>query len=192
MKHFEISGTVRQLGNKTAIKNFRRQGLVPCNLYGPATKENVIFTVSAKDLKNITHTPNAYIIDLVLDNGLKQTAIVKELQFHPVTDETIHVDFLSVTEDKPITIDVPVVVSGHPVGVQRGGKFIQRERRLKVCALMKDLPDTVDIDVSGLDLEKRVLAGDLSFDNFKVVSRKDTIICTVKSGRNVIAAAAEE
>ena len=184
MKHFEINGKVREVGNKAVVKAIRKQGLVPCNLYGQGM-ENVLFTVSDKDLQGITNTPASYIIDIKLDNGKAYTAVVHELQFHPVKDNCLHVDFLAVNEEKPITISVPIVVSGHPVGVQKGGKFVLVSRAIRISALMKDLPDTINVDVTKLDIEKRIVAGDIKLDNVAVVSPKDTIICTVKSTRNM-------
>lgn len=184
MKHFEINGTVREVGNKAVIKAFRKQGLVPCNLYGQGI-ENVLFTVTDRDLQGITNTPASYIIDIKLDNGKAYTAIVHELQFHPVKDNCLHADFLVVSEDKPITIKVPVVVSGHPVGVQKGGKFVLVSRELRISALMKDLPDTLNLDVTKLDIDKRIVAGDIKVENVNVVSPKGTIVCTVKSTRQM-------
>ena len=190
MKHFEINGQVREVGNKAVIKAIRKQGLVPCNLYGQGI-ENVLFTVSDKDLQGITNTPASYIIDIKLDNGKAYMAVVHELQFHPVKDNCLHVDFLAVSEDKPIAIKVPIVVSGHPVGVQKGGKFVLVSRAIRISALMKDLPDTLNVDVTSLDIEKRIVAGDIKLDNVTVVSPKDTIICTVKATRNMTQAADE-
>lgn len=184
MQHFELKGQVREVGNKATLKAFRRQGLVPCNLYGNDTK-NVLFTVSAKDLKGVTDTPKAYIVDLVMDNGSKFQAVLHEMQFHPVTDECLHVDFLAVNEKKPIAIEVPLVITGHAIGVQKGGKFSQSARAIRISALMKDLPDDVTIDISGLDLEKRIKAGDVKIDKVSVVSDKDMIICSVRTTRNV-------
>ncbi|MBQ3977737.1 MAG: 50S ribosomal protein L25 [Bacteroidales bacterium] len=190
MKHFELNGKIREVGNKAVIKAIRRQGLVPCNLYGQGI-ENVLFTVSERDLMGITNTPASYIIDIKLDNGQTYMAVVHELQFHPVKDNCLHVDFLAVSEDKPIAIKVPIVVSGHPVGVQKGGKFVLVSRAIRISALMKDLPDTLNVDVTSLDIEKRIVAGDIKLDNVTVVSPKDTIICTVKATRNMTQAADE-
>ena len=116
MKHIELKGQLREASGKQAIKAIRREGLVPCNLYGLGM-ENILFTVSAKALKPITNTPNSYIIDLELSNGQKINAVLHELQWHPVTDECLHVDFLAVCDTKPVVIDVPVVVTGHAEGV---------------------------------------------------------------------------
>ena len=191
MKHFEINGQVREVGNKAVIKAIRKQGLVPCNLYGQGI-ENVLFTVSDKDLQGITNTPASYIIDIKLDNGKSYMAVVHELQFHPVKDNCLHVDFLVVSEEKPVTIKVPIVVTGHPVGVQKGGKFVLVSRFVKVSALMKDLPDELVIDTTSLDIEKRIVAGDIKVEGVNVVSPKDTIICTVKATRNMSAQISDE
>ena len=193
MQHFELNGTTRKVGNKAVIKAFRREGLVPCNLYGLDIKENILFTVNAKELKALTDTPKAFIVDLVLDGAKKaRTAVLHELQWHPVTDECLHVDFLAVDEKTPIAISVPLVIEGHAKGVQQGGKFYQNARSLKISALMKDLPDEITIDITPLGLDKRIKASDVQVKNVAVVSDKDTIICGVKTTRNVTAAAAEE
>jgi large subunit ribosomal protein L25 len=186
MKHFELSGTIREKGNKAALNALRKQGLVPCNLYGGGM-ENILFTVDAKELKGVTDTPASYIIDLSLSNGKKYTTVLHELQWHPVRDNCLHVDFLNVDEKKPISIVVPVITEGHPIGVQKGGKFFHITKSLRICALMKDLPDNLVIDVSQLDIDKRIVAGDLKFDNITITSPKSTIICAVKSTRQIAA-----
>ena len=191
MQHFELKGQTRKVGNKAVLKAFRKEGLVPCNLYGLGM-ENVLFTVSAKELKTLTDTPKSYIVDLVLDGGKPQTAILHEIQWHPVTDNCLHVDFLAVGTEKPIAINVPLVITGHAKGVQQGGKFYQNARSLRVSALMNDLPDEVTVDITPLGLDKRIKASDIQLKNVTVVSDKDTIICGVKTTRNVTAAAAEE
>jgi len=191
MQHFELKGQIRQAANKAVIKAYRRQGLVPCNLYGLGL-ENVLFTVTARDLKGLTNTPKSYIVDLVLDNGKAFTAILHELQWHPVTDECLHVDFLAVDEQKPIAIKVPVSISGHAAGVQRGGKFYQLLREVKVCATMANLPDELPIDISPLNLDQQFKAGDLKVDNVTILTPKGTVICGVKSTRNSVADAPAE
>ena len=189
MKHFALNGEIREKGNKAVIKAFRRQGLVPCNLYG-AGIDNVLFTVKEKELQGITHTPASYIVDLNL-GGKVYTAVAHEYQWHPVDDNCLHVDFLAVNEKKPIAITVPLNIFGHPVGVQAGGKFVQVSRSLKVQALMKDLPDQLDVDVTPLELDKRLTAGDLKYDGIKILSDKNTIICRVKTTRAMQQAAVD-
>jgi len=182
MKHIEIKGQVRKAGNKAAVKSIRREGLVPCNIYGNGM-ENVLFTVDAKELKAITHTPNAHIVDITLDNGAKYAAILHESQWHPVTDEALHIDFLAISDEKPVTIAVPVKVSGHSEGVKLGGKLLVSVRSLRVSALPANLPDIIDVDVTSLQIGKQITAGDLNIDNVKIVSPKATIICAVKATR---------
>jgi len=189
MQHFELKGQIRQVGNKATIKAFRREGLVPCNLYG-AGLQNILFTVSAKDLRGLTNTPYSFIVDLNLD-GTTYTAILHELQFHPVEDLCLHVDFLAVSEEKPISISVPVKVSGHSKGVQLGGKFTQNSRSIRVSGLMKNLPDDVTVDISDLGLDKKIKAGDLSFPGLQILTDKDTVICSVLATRNSAAATEE-
>ena len=186
MQHFELKGQIREVGNKAVVKAYRKQGVVPCNLYGLGM-ENILFTVDEKDLKGLTDTPKSYIVDLTLDNGKRFNAVLHELQFHPVSDRCLHVDFLAVNEEKPIAIKVPVLISGHSIGVQQGGKFTQNSRFIRISALMKDLPDDVTVDISSLGLDKKIKAGDLKFDKISVISDKDTIICGVKSTRNMVA-----
>ena len=191
MQHFELKGQIRQAANKAVIKAFRRQGLVPCNLYGLGM-DNVLFTVDAKDLKGLTNTPKSYIVDLKLDNGQAYTAVLHELQWHPVSDECLHVDFLAVDEVKPIAIMVPLVISGHAAGVQRGGKFYQILREVKVSAKMADLPDSLPIDITPLQLDQQFKAGDLQVENVTILTQKGAVICGVKSTRNSVAEAPAE
>ncbi|MCH5173631.1 MAG: 50S ribosomal protein L25 [Bacteroidales bacterium] len=185
MQHFELNGQTREVAGKAALKAFRQQGLVPCNLYGCGV-ENTVFTVKAKDLKAVTDTPKAYIIDLVLDGSKKYTAVLHELQWHPVTDVCLHVDFLAVNDTKPVNIEVPIVITGHAAGVQQGGKFYQNVRKLRVCATLANLPDEVTIDISPLGLDKKIKAGDVKLDNIVVTTDKDAIICGVKTTRNTV------
>lgn len=186
MKHFVLKGQVREVGNKAVIKEYRKQGLVPCNIYGSGV-ENILFTVTEKNLKGLTDTPASYIVDLELSNGQKYNAVIHELQYHPVKDNCLHADFLAVNEEKPISIMVPITITGHAVGVRAGGKFYKLVRELKVSALMKDLPDELVINIDKLQIGKRIVAGDLKYENVNVVSPKGTIICTVKSSRQVAA-----
>lgn len=190
MQHFSLQGQVREAAGKAALKAIRKQGLVPCNLYGCGVKD-ILFTVDAKELKAVTDTPKAYIIDLKLDNGKQFTAVLHELQWHPVTDACLHVDFLAVNETKPINIQVPLVITGHALGVQQGGKFYQNARNIRVCATMENLPDEVTVDITSLGLDKRIKAGDIKLDKVAVTTDKDAIICGVKTTRNTVAVAEE-
>ena len=189
MKHFALNGQSRQVGNIAVIKAFRKQGLVPCNLYGCGV-ENVLFTVNEKDLKGLLETPYAHIVDLTLDGKTNYTVILHELQFHPVKDNCLHIDFLAVDEKKPIAISVPIKFEGHAVGVQKGGKFVPGARSLRISAKMENLPDDITINISKLDLDKKIKAGDVKIENVSVLTDKDAILCFVKTTRNVDASAA--
>ena len=182
MKHIELKGQVREAGNKAAVKAVRRAGHVPCNIYGLGM-ENVLFTIDAQDLKTITHTPNSYIIDLELNDGKKFFAVLHEVQYHPVTDEALHVDFLAVCEDKPVTIEIPVIVTGHSEGVKMGGKLLVSSRKLRVSAMMDKLPDVLEVDSTHLMIGKQIVAGDLNYDGVTIVSPRATIICSVRPTR---------
>ena len=182
MKHIELKGQVREAGNKAAAKAVRRAGQVPCNIYGLGM-ENILFTIDAQDLKTITHTPNSYIIDLELNDGKKLYAVLHEVQYHPVTDEALHVDFLAVCEEKPVTIEVPVIVTGHSEGVKMGGKLLVSSRKLRVSAMMNNLPDILEVDSTHLMIGKQIVAGDLNYEGVTIVSPKATIICSVRPTR---------
>ena len=182
MQHIELKGQVREAGNKAAVKAVRRAGQVPCNIYGQGI-ENVLFTIDAQDLKTITHTPNSYIIDLELSNGTKMYAVLHEVQYHPVSDEALHVDFLAVSEEKPVTIEVPVKVVGHSEGVKMGGKLLGSSRKLRISAMMNMLPDVLEVDSTHLMIGKQIVAGDLNFEGVTIVSPRATIICSVRPTR---------
>ena len=182
MQHIELNGQIREAGNKAAVKAVRRAGQVPCNIYGHGI-ENVLFTIDAQDLKTITHTPNSYIIDLELSNGTKMYAVLHEVQYHPVSDEALHVDFLAVSEEKPVTIEVPVKVVGHSEGVKMGGKLLVSSRKLRVSAMMDKLPDVLEVDSTHLMIGKQIVAGDLNFEGVTIVSPRATIICSVRPTR---------
>ena len=177
-----MKGQIRTAGNKASIKSIRKNGAVPCNIYGLGM-ENILFSIDAKDLKALTHTPNSFIVDLKLDNGTNLMAVLHELQFHPITDECLHVDFLSVNEDKPVTLDVPVRITGHSEGVKMGGKLLVSARKIKVNALLNNLPDEVVVDTTSLKLGKQIVAGDLNIEGVNIVSPKATIICSVRPTR---------
>ncbi len=181
MQHIELKGQVREAGNKAAVKAIRRAGQVPCNIYGLGI-ENVLFTIDAQDLKNLTHTPNSYIVDLELGDN-KMFAVLHEVQYHPVSDEALHVDFLAVSEEKPVTIEVPVKVVGHSEGVKMGGKLLVSSRKLRVSAMMNNLPDVLEVDSTHLMIGKQIVAGDLNYEGVTIVSPKATIICSVRPTR---------
>lgn len=186
MKHVALPGTIRVTGTKADIRNVRKDGKVPCIIYGNGI-ENTTFAVDAKELDLILSSPDSHLIDLDID-GKKVCAVLREVQFHPVNDKALHADFFAVSEDKPIVIDVPVRIYGNSEGVKLGGKLNVSVRKLRVSALMANLPDELPVDVTNLKIGKRINAGDLHYDNVTILTPKSIIVCSVKSTRNAVEA----
>lgn len=180
MKSIELKGAVRKSIGKKDSKKLRFEEKTPCVLYGG--NENVHFSVEKQYLKKLIYTPNVYLVDLEID-GAKHKAILKDMQFHVVSDEIIHIDFLEVFEDRPVEISIPVSLSGLAIGVKAGGKLQVLNRKLKVKALPKDLPDTLEVDITKLALGKSIKVGDVSFENIEMLNAKNTVIAAVKLTR---------
>ena len=188
METITLKGKSRKIGKKADVKQLRRAGEVPCVYYGHNV-ENIVFSVDAKELKKITHTPKSYLINLEVD-GQSHLCVFHQIQYHPVTDEALHVDFLAISSEKPVVIDVPVVIEGNSEGVKQGGKLLVSARKLKISAPIDLLPDELKVDITDLQLGKTIVAGDLSYEGIQIVSPKSTIICAVKMTRAALGAAA--
>lgn len=188
MKTFDLSGESRQATGKKAAKAFRAEGKVPCVLYGKG--DNVHFVAEDKDFQKLVYTPNTYIVNLLVD-GKKETAIVKDIQFHPVSDEILHVDFARVDTKNPIIVEVPVRTEGLARGVKAGGKLHLSSRKLRVKALLENLPDVLTVNVTKLSLGKSILVEDLSFDNVELVNSPKAVVAQVKLTRAARAADAD-
>ncbi|HPW78858.1 MAG: 50S ribosomal protein L25 [Bacteroidetes bacterium ADurb.Bin037] len=188
MKQFEINARERGNFTKNAVKQLRKEGLVPCVLYGNQ-KENIHFSICEKDLKGLIYTPDSYIISLNVE-GKNHLCILHDAQFHPVTDRVLHLDFLAIDPDKPVSIQVPVAISGNAEGVRQGGKLQILNRKLYVRAFLKDLPDSLEIDITNLELGKSIRAGDLKYDKIQILDPKSTIVCMVKMTRASTSASA--
>lgn len=194
MKEIELKGTKRTETGKKATKLLRKEGLVPCNVYGEKKGENGLhealsFAVSMRDLRKIVYTPHIYVVNLVID-GESHTAVMKELQFHPVTDQVLHVDFYEVNDQKPITIGIPVKLNGLAQGVRDGGRINLSIRKINVTAPYQVIPEHLDIDVTSLQLGKSIKVGDLSFEGLELATPADVIVCSVKATRASRSAAA--
>jgi ribosomal protein L25, Ctc-form len=188
MKSIELKGTARTIAARSseqsrALKAIRKNGEVPCVMYGG--EKNYNFTMVEKDLNKIVYTPHIYIIDLIID-GEKKNAILKDIQFQPVKDTILHVDFYEIDESKPIVMNVPVELAGLAPGVQAGGKMQHQMRRLKVRALYTAIPEKLTINVSKMGLGKAVKVGELSFDGLELVNPKDAVVCSIKATRNSV------
>ena len=180
MQVFELKGELRTDLGKKATKVLREEKKVPCVLYGG--KENIHFSVVEKDLSKLVYTPFVYIVKIMID-GNAYEAVMREIQFHPVTDRILHIDFYHIFAEKPVIIEVPVKLKGFAEGVQAGGKLVQVIRKLKVKALPANLPGEVELDVTSLGLGKSIKVKELSFDNFEVVNAKEGVIAQVKVTR---------
>ena len=194
MKEIDVTGQKRENLGKKASKALRKEGFVPCNLYGEKKDENgapvaFSFAVSFKELRKIIYTPHVYVINLIID-GESHTAIMKEIQFHPTTDAPLHVDFYEVNDQKPITIGIPVKLNGLAQGVRDGGRMNLSIRKINVTAPYQQIPEHLDIDVTALKIGKSIKVGDLSFDNLEIITPKQALVCTVKTTRAAASAAA--
>ncbi|HBS87609.1 MAG: 50S ribosomal protein L25/general stress protein Ctc [Bacteroidetes bacterium GWF2_38_335] len=180
MKTIEIKGKSREALGKKDTKSLRRESNVPCVVYGG--EKNYHFYTEDKSFKDLIYSPNVYTVKLDIDGNLID-AILHDVQFHPVKDHILHVDFLQVSQEKPILIHVPVKLHGFAPGVQAGGKLALEHRLLKVRGLIKDLPDILDVDVSEIELGKTIKVKDLKFDNIELIDNPNTVVCSVKLTR---------
>ena len=187
MKSIEIKGSLRTDLGKKATRELRKDNGVPCVLYGVKKDENGLpvathFTVPVEGLRNLVYTPNIYSVNLDID-GTVVTAIMKDIQFHPVKDNILHVDFLQVEENKPIVMEVPVQLEGLAEGVRAGGKLALQIRKLKVKATYNAIPERLVIDVTPLGLGKTIKVGELSYEGLELINAKDAVVCAVKLTR---------
>ena len=196
MKEINVAGQKRSETGKKASKLMRKEGLVPCNLYGEKKGESGLpealsFAVPMTELRKVIYTPHIYVINLNID-GAEHKAIIKELQFHPVKDTLLHIDFYEINEQKPITIGIPVKLNGLAQGVRDGGRLSLIVRKVNVTAKYQDIPETLDIDVTDLTIGKSIKVGDLNFEGLEMATSKEVVVCTIKATRKSNAAAQAE
>lgn len=188
MKKVSVSGSPRENVGKKDAKALRLSGKVPCVLYGG--KEQVTFFANELELEKIINTPDVHIIDIQI-GGKNYESIIQEIQFHVVNDRISHIDFMQIFPDKPVKINIPVNVSGNSVGVREGGKLIKKMRQLKVKALPKDLPDSIEIKVDDLKIGDSVRVADMKIGGIVILENPKNEIVGVKTARAVEEAAAE-
>lgn len=187
MKTITLVGKTKTDVGKKAAQKLRASGEVPCILYGNG--ENITFAVTCEALQPIVYTPNSFIIELDV-NGRKENCVMREIQFHPVSDDILHIDFYRVDPAKPVTIDIPVRIVGSSDGVKQGGKLQQLTRKVKVSALAANLPDFITVDITTLGLGKSVMVGEIAAENCTILTPKTTVICAVKMTRAAMGARA--
>jgi large subunit ribosomal protein L25 len=187
MKSLEIKGEIREKTGKKEAKKLRDQEKVPCVLYG--IREPVHFYVPFSELRSLVYTPDVFVVNLSIGGETRQ-AIVQDLQWHPVEEKLLHADFLQINENVPVKIELPVTILGSAKGIKSGGKLKVNVRKIKVKGLVKDLPDTVEVDVSDLDLGQSLKVGDLVAGNMEFLVSKSNVIATITVTRASKAATA--
>ncbi len=189
MKTIQITASSRQDFGKKAAKAVRREGLIPAVLYGGGDVVN--FAIEPLAVKPLIYTPNSFIVEFTIDGKIEK-AVLRDVQFHPIREEILHMDFYRVQEGKPVSIAIPVQLNGTAEGVKVGGKLVVSARKIIVSALEQYLPDTLEIDVTALTLGKTIFVGDLEFENLKFVTPATTAVCAVRTTRASRGAAAAE
>ncbi|MDO5664957.1 MAG: 50S ribosomal protein L25/general stress protein Ctc [Bacteroidia bacterium] len=189
MKTYELKGEVREDFGKKAARSFRSEGLIPCVIYGGKDEKNINFVVKNSDVRNLIYTPEVFLVNLTLD-GKPMMATLKEVQFHPVKDNVLHIDFLHVFPSIPVVIELPVRLEGLAAGVRAGGKLSLDMRKLKVKALVEKLPEVLTINVEKLELGKSIQVGELNFEGLELLTPKNAVVCRVQLTRAARGAAA--
>ena len=180
MKSIEIKGSLRTELGKKSSKELRKSGNVPCVIYGK--ENNIHFHAPELAFKNLIYTPEAHLVDLIIDNKA-QKVVLKDVQYHPVSDKILHADFIEVFDDKPVIISIPIKVSGDSAGVIAGGKLVIKKRNLKVKGLPKDLPEHLSIDITNLKIHESVKVGEMSYDKIELLDPKKLMVLTIATSR---------
>ena len=183
MKSVSISGSQRENVGKKDAKKHRREGNVPCVLYGG--KEQIHFVAEEKSFKKLVYTPDSFTVKLNM-NDKEYNAILQDIQYHPVTDNILHADFLEIFDNKPVIMHIPIKVIGNSQGVLKGGRFIQKLRKLKIKALPVDLPDNVVVDITPLEINDSIKVSDLKQDNVTFLDAPTAVIVGVRVTRVVV------
>ncbi len=185
MKTFKLEGKSREIiarsaDQKRALKAMRKNDEIPAVLYGG--EKVVHFAVTNDAVRKLVYTPEIFVVELTID-GETTMAIMKEIQFHPVSDKILHMDFLTVSKDKPVEMEVPVALEGHAEGVKAGGKLTLQMRKLRVKAIYDQIPEKLVINVDNLGLGKTMQVGALHFEGLEVMNAKNAVVCAVQLTR---------
>lgn len=178
-----MSGSLRGNVGKKDAKRLRQEGLVPCVLYGG--KEQIHFFTQEKQFKDIIYTPKACFVNINID-GQKHMAILQDVQYHPVSDSILHVDFFEFSDDKPISLAVPIEITGTSPGVLKGGKLQQKFRNVKVNALPNNLPEKIVVDISKLEIGDAVRVKNIKSDIYKILLPENNVLVTISQTRTVV------
>ncbi|QLE01503.1 50S ribosomal protein L25/general stress protein Ctc [Galbibacter sp. BG1] len=187
MKSITIKGSQRESVGKVATKALRNAGQVPCVLYGG--EKPLHFSADDVAFKDLVYTPNAHTVVISLENGDKYNAILQDIQFHPVSDAILHIDFYQLFDDKEVTMEIPVRKVGNSPGVIAGGVLRMNQRKLKVKAVPANLPDYIDADVSKLEIGNKLYVTQVGNDDYKIMHPDNTVVCQVRVSRAAMKAA---
>ncbi|PQJ16005.1 50S ribosomal protein L25/general stress protein Ctc [Aureicoccus marinus] len=190
MKSITIKGSQRESVGKASTKALRNAGKVPCVLYGGEAP--VHFSSEELSFKNLVYTPNAHTVLIELENGESYQAVLQDIQFHPVTDRILHIDFFQLFKDKPITMNIPVRLEGNSPGVRNGGRLLRRKRKLAIKALPDLLPDEIVIDISKLRIGGTISVDSLRVDDYTIMHPDNQAIVQVKTSRTAVADADDD
>ncbi len=189
MKTLAISVKERQNVGKTNTRALRNQGNVPCVLYGG--EKQVTFYAHENDFRKLVYTPDVFVVELDID-GNKVNAIMQDIQFHPVTEKILHIDFLQVFDDKPITVSIPVILNGLAIGVRNGGNLMFRRPKIITKGLMANLPDAITLDIEHLQIGQFIYIKDLDIDECEFLAPDNSVVVGVKTARAAIEEEVEE
>ena len=189
MKSLAISVIEREKVGKSNTRSLRNQGNVPCVLYGG--EKQVCFYAHENDFRNLVNTPDVYVVELDI-SGNKTRAIMKDIQFHPVTDRILHIDFLEVFDDKEITISIPVILNGLSIGVRNGGNLMFRRRKIITRGLIENMPDAIELDIEHLKIGQFIYIKDLDQDGCEFLAPDNSVVVGVKTARAAIEEEVEE
>jgi len=189
MKSITIKGSKRESVGKVATKALRNAGMVPCVIYGG--EQPIHFSAEEKAFKNLVYTPNVYTASIDVD-GQKIPAILQDIQFHPVSDKILHVDFYQLFDDKEVTMNIPVRLTGKSKGVAIGGALRHNVRKAKVKALPANLPDFIETDITELEIGNKLYITALKNDNYTILHPDNTVVAQVRMSRNASKTEAEE
>jgi large subunit ribosomal protein L25 len=182
MKTIEIKGSQRPDLGKKSSKLLRKEGNVPCVIY--SKDGNIHFYAHENSFKNLIYTHDAHLVSLDLD-GTSHKVVLQDIQFHPVTDRITHMDFIQVSDDKPIIMSLPIEITGESVGVKAGGKLRIKKRHLKVRGFVNEIPERLTIDITDVKIHHSIKVGDLSYDKIELIDPKITTILSVATSRVV-------
>jgi large subunit ribosomal protein L25 len=180
MKTIEINASLRKVTGKKSSAAAHRQGIVPCVMYGG--KEVIHFEAHENEFRHLIYTPNIYLVNLNLE-GKKYQAIMKDAQYHPVTDRLLHIDFVQAFDDQPAVVSLPVTIVGNSEGLKAGGKLRQRRRHLKVKGLIKYLPETLEIDITAVNIGDVIKVNQLKYENLELLDSPQAMIVGVSTSR---------